>query len=351
MDRRSAVNTSVTHHTTHRRSKSYGRTFDATSRFCYTPGQLTITRIPTSREAAKAHKITEKVDPEQVALLVKKEWKLSHLTPLYQFRYTLLNVYAKHLSAFLVAEKQQGTAVEVGLETGFKVTFSTILGMAETKDDAETVFIQIHSKPVFASAGDTPRVVWSGWLTCINGDPEYLQSLPPEFVSLPLFCTSGSESLTFLVKLWFERTFDCSFGSLSLDPNDLHWLAALWTGCHSDNNIRSLKLAWTLPAQPPLDVSLALNGQDAWDLWEKVRPGDRADDSVSIEEVKCFITGIESHFFRHFKVHLSAGVLKRVSTALGSVHLDGKIKITCSDYMITVMTLLTECAILKMPTV
>ena len=180
---------------------------------------------------------------------------------------------------------------------------------------------------MFASEGDAPKVVWSGWLTCINGDPEYLQALPPEFVSLPLFCSSGAESLTFLVKSWFERTFDCSFGSMGLDPTDLHWLAALWTGCHSENNIRSLKLVWTLPSQPPLDVSLTVNAQDAWDLWDKVRQQDSTDNSISIEEVKRFITGIESHFFRHFKVYLSAGVLKKVSTALGSVHLDGKIKV------------------------
>lgn len=55
----------------------------------------------------------------------------------------MLRMYSKQLAAFLMAEKQQGTAVEVGLEAGFKVTFSTILGMAETKDDAETVFIQV----------------------------------------------------------------------------------------------------------------------------------------------------------------------------------------------------------------
>lgn len=85
----------------------------------------------------------EKIDPEHVALLVKKEWRLSYVTPLYQFRYTMLKMYSRQLAAFLMAEKQQGTAVEVGLEAGFKVTFSTVLGMAETKDDAETVFIQV----------------------------------------------------------------------------------------------------------------------------------------------------------------------------------------------------------------
>lgn len=55
----------------------------------------------------------------------------------------MLRMYSKQLAAFLIAEKQQGMAVEVGLEAGFKVTFATVPGMAETKDDAETVFIQV----------------------------------------------------------------------------------------------------------------------------------------------------------------------------------------------------------------
>lgn len=87
--------------------------------------------------------LQNKVDPEHIALLVKNEWKLSYVTPLYRFRHTELKSYSKHLSAFIIAEKQQGVAVEVGLEAGFKVTFTAVLGLAETSEDAETVFIQV----------------------------------------------------------------------------------------------------------------------------------------------------------------------------------------------------------------
>lgn len=90
------------------------------------------------------HFLQSTVDPEQVALLVKHEWKLAYVTPLYRFQHTQLKLYSRLLTAFLVAEKQQGVAVEVGLEAGFKVTISTVLGMAETEDDAETVFIQVN---------------------------------------------------------------------------------------------------------------------------------------------------------------------------------------------------------------
>lgn len=79
-----------------------------------------------------------------MALLVKHEWKLAYVTPLYQFRHTRLKLYSKHLTSFIVAEKQQGLAVEVGMEAGLKVTISTVLGMAESEDDAETVFIQVN---------------------------------------------------------------------------------------------------------------------------------------------------------------------------------------------------------------
>uniref|UniRef100_A0AAY4A8E0 Centromere protein L n=2 Tax=Denticeps clupeoides TaxID=299321 RepID=A0AAY4A8E0_9TELE len=340
----------VTRLPTRRRTKSYGRScFEASSRFAYTSGQLTILRIPTTREAPRARNIAERVDPEQVTLLIKNEWKLSYVTPLYRFRHTHLKKYSKHLSAFIAAEKQQGTAVEVGLETGYRVTFSTVLGIAETDEDAETVFIQIQSKPMFAATGDALKVVWSGWLTCVNGSPEYLHSLLPDFVSLPLFCSSGPENITVVVKSWFEKMFDCRFGSLGLDSTSLQWLCALWTGCHPDNNIRYLRLLWTLPTQPPLDVSYTVNPQDAWELWNSVRQEDSVDGTVGIDEVKHFMAGLESHFFRHFKIYLSSGTLRKVSTALGSAQQDGKVKILCSDYLATVLTLLTECAILKMP--
>ncbi|KPP67527.1 centromere protein L-like [Scleropages formosus] len=314
-----------------------------------TPGQLTGLRAPTSRGFPKSRNITEHVDPEQIALLVKNEWKLSYVTPLYQFRHVQLKSYSKQLSAFIVSEKQQGIAVEIGLETNFKVVFSVVLGLAETEDDAETVFIQIHSKPPFAGDGDVPKIIWSGWLTCVGGNPDYLRSLPSGFVCLPLFCASGSESLTSLVKLWFERTFDCSFGTLNLNSTYLQWLASMWTGCHHVSSIRYLKLVWNLPAQPPLDISYTVHPQDAWDLWNSVREQDSTGDTIGINEVERFMKGLESHFFRHFRIYLSAGMLTKVSTAFGSAHCDGKIKITSSDFINHVLILLTECALLKMP--
>lgn len=309
--------------------------------------------------------LKEKVNPEVLALLVKTEWQLSYVTPLYQFRHTQLRSYSRQLSAFITAEKQQGLAVEVeGLQTSFRVSFSVVQGLGETDDDAETVLIQvstgacrgsekvfrhsislltlfsfpsqIHSKPVFAGKDEPQRLVWSGWLTCINGNPEYLHSLPKDFTCLPLFGSRGTEALTSLVKSWFQQTFDCCFGPLEISQTCLQWLVALWTNCHMESSIQHLKMIWTLPVVPPLQITYTVNPQDAWELWNSVRnpspertgeEGEAAASSIDIEEVMRFMQGLKSHFYRHFRLDLSAGRLNQVSTALGSAKFSGRIKV------------------------
>ncbi|XP_070711900.1 centromere protein L [Pempheris klunzingeri] len=363
--RNSATRTPLNSVVVQRRSKSksyrqsYRSCLGAASRLGLTPA-LTARRLNTSRRAPKSHNITDKVSPDQLALLVKTEWHLSYVTPLYQFRHTQLKSYSRQLSAFIAAEKQQGLAVEVeGPQSSFRVSLSAVQGMVEAEDDPETVLIQIHSKHSHGRQDEPQRPVWSGWLTCINGNPEYLRSLPKDFTCLPLFCSSGGEGLTSLVKSWFQRTFDCCFGPLEISHTSLQWLVALWTNCHTESSIQHLKMIWTLPVAPPLQVTYTVHPQDAWELWSSVRKdpqqenkaGEEVEEenSIDIEEVMRFMQGLKSHFNRHFRLDLSAGSLSQVSTALGSAKFNGTIKISNSRYMITTLTLLTECALLKMP--
>ncbi|CAK6962523.1 centromere protein L [Scomber scombrus] len=344
------------------KSKSYRQSYrsclGATSRLGFTPA-LTAQRLNASRRAPKSHDITKKVNPEHLNLLMKTEWQLSYVTPLYQFRHTQLKSYSRQLSAFIAAEKQQGFAVEVDGSHSFRVSFSVVQGMVETDHDAETILIQIHSSPAFARQDEPQKSVWRGCLTCINGNPDYIHSLLKDFICLPLFGSSGPQGLTSLVKSWFQQTFDCYFGPLEISNTSLQWLVALWTNCHTESNIQHLKMIWTLPAVPPLQVTYSVNPEDAWELWSSVRKahqeenegGEKAKDEaiVDIEEVMRFMQCLKSHFYRHFRLDLSAGSLDQVSTALGSAKSNGRIKILNSKYMITTLTLLTECALLKMP--
>ncbi|GLD67400.1 centromere protein L [Lates japonicus] len=343
------------------KSKSYRQSYrsclGAASRLGLTPA-LTARRLNTSRRAPKSH--NDKVNPEQLALLLKTEWKLSYVTPLYQFRHTQLKSYSRQLSAFIAAEKQQGLAVDAeGSQSSFRVSFSVVQGMTETADDAETVLIQIYSKPMFAKQDDPQKSVWSGWLTCINGNPDYLRSLSKDFICLPLFGSSGPEVLTTLVKSWFQQMFDCCFGPLEISHTSLQWLMALWANCHTESNIQHLRMIWTLPVMPPLQITYTVDAQDAWELWSSVRKdseeesegGEEVEEggSIDLKEVMRFVQGLKNHFYRHFRLDLSAGSLQQVSTALGSAKYSGRIKISNSRYMITTLTLLTECALLKMP--
>lgn len=196
--------------------------------------------------------------------------------------------------------------------------------------------LQIHSKPMFARPDEPQKLVWSGWLTCISGNPDYLRSLPKDFVCLPLFGSSGSEVFSSSVQSWFQQNFDCCFGPLEISHTSLQWLVALWTNCHTESNIQHLKMIWSLPVVPPLQITYTVNPQDAWDLWNSVRKGPREEKereeeeeerSIDIEEVIRFMQGLKSHFYRHFRLDLSAGSLKQVSTALGSAKYNGRIKV------------------------
>ncbi|XP_054624968.1 centromere protein L [Dunckerocampus dactyliophorus] len=332
--------------------QSYRSCLGAASRLCFTPA-MTSRRLNTIRKAPKLHNIVDKVDAQQLASLMKTEWQLSCITPLYQFCYTQLKSYARQLSAYLTAEKQQGLGVGVEGALSLRVSFSVVQGMAQTELDPETVLIQIYSKPLFARQDELQKEVWKGWLTCINGSPDYINSLPKDFICLPLFGSSGTEALAALVKSWFQRNFDCCFAPLDISHTSLQWLVALWTNCHAESDIQQLKMMWTLPVVPLLRVTYSVDPIDAWQLWCSVRRDSqemmKEQDSIDIEEVMRLMRGLMCHFYRHFRVDLSAGSLSSVSTALGTAKCSGKIKFSNSKYMTTMLTLLTECALLKMP--
>ncbi|KAM9830500.1 centromere protein L [Syngnathus typhle] len=330
-----------------RKTRSYRLSYQSMTVHNSSTRALTSLRLNTKR-TPNPDNILDKVDPKQLASLMGTKWQLSYVTPLYRFRYTQLKSYARQLSAFMAAERQKGLAVEEGSTQSLRITFSVVHGLAVTDDDAETILIQIYDNSLFAGQDDHQKTVWRGWLACVNGNSDSIKSLPKEFMSLPLFGSSGTETLTALVKSWFQKNFDCCFGLLEINQTTLEWLVALWTNCHMDSNIKQLKMIWTLPFKPPLQVTYAVHPDDAWELWRGVKV-DQADNVIDREDSINFIKGLMGHFYRFYLVDLSAGNLSHVSTALGTAESNGRIKFSNSKSMITTLTLLTECALLKMP--
>ncbi|XP_006867117.1 PREDICTED: centromere protein L [Chrysochloris asiatica] len=306
--------------------------------------QTTFVSTPHRKKILQCSQLQEDVDPQKIALLLHKQWTLYSLTPLYKFSYANLKEYSRLLSAFLTAEKHKGLAVEVGEDINVKVIFSTLLGVKGTRRDSEAFLVQILSESQRPAGKLEEKVLWTGWFCCVFGD-SLLETVSKDFTCLPLFLVNGAESNTAIIGNWFQNTFDCYFRPLSINAFNLSWMAAMWTACKMDCYMATTEFLWSVPCSPQsLDISYTIHSEDAKALWDSVHktPGE-----VTQEEVDLFMDCLYSHFHRHFKIHLSATRLVRVSTSVASAHTDGKIKILCHKYLIGVLAYLTELAIFQ----
>ncbi|XP_006892689.1 PREDICTED: centromere protein L [Elephantulus edwardii] len=306
--------------------------------------QTKFVSTPPRKKVLHSSQLQEDVDPQKITFLLHKQWTLYSSTPLYKFSYTNFKEYSRLLSAFITAEKQKGFAVEVGEDINFKVIFSTLVGVKGTQRDPEAFLIQILSKSQLPSASKEGKVLWTGWFCCIFGDT-LLETVTEDFTCLPLFLVNGAESNTALIGTWFQKTFDCYFSPLSISAFNLSWMAAMWTACKMDHYMATTEFLWSVPCSPQsLDISYAIHPEDAKALWDSIH---KTPDEVTQEEVDLFMDCLYSHFHRHFRIHLSATRLVRVSTSVASAHTDGKIKILCHKYFIGVLAYLTELAVFQ----
>ncbi|XP_075793065.1 centromere protein L isoform X1 [Pelodiscus sinensis] len=329
-----------------RKTAETGINFTSTTRFSrgltFIRTHTLFGQSPARRIIPQTSLLQENADPQKIAFLLRKQWTLYSVTPMYKFSYGNLKEYSRLLSAFVAAEKQKGLAVEVGNDLGIKVTLSALLGLKGTDQDQAAILVQIASRSQLPVENAEDRVVWSGWFCCVSGD-DFLENVPEDFTCLSLFLANGAESYTTIVGTWFQKTFDCCFSRLTISPLNLAWMAAMWTGCEVDSHMAATELVFSVPCLPQtLDISYAIHPEDAKALWDTVQktPGE-----VTQEEVNLFMDCLYSHFHRHFKIHLSATRLVKVSTSIASAHCDGTIKILHSKHLIGVLMLLTELAI------
>ncbi|NWX30428.1 CENPL protein, partial [Notiomystis cincta] len=281
-------------------------------------------------------------DPQKTEFLLRKAWTLYSVTPLYRFCRARLRGYARLLSAFIAAEKQKGLAVEVGVDLDIKVTLSSLAELRGSEQDQAAVLVQLSSRSRASSRSSEDKLVWSGWFCSVYGD-DLSESVPKDFTCLPLFLSHGPESYMSMVGSWFQKTFDCCFCRLAISPLNLSWMVAMWAGCKLDTAASAVELVFSVPRlSQPLDISYAIHPEDAKALWDTIQktPGE-----ITQEEVDVFMDCLYAHFHRHFKIHLSAAKLVKVSTAVASAHCNGIVKILHSQYLSGVLMLLTELAI------
>ncbi|NXK98694.1 CENPL protein, partial [Formicarius rufipectus] len=284
----------------------------------------------------------ESGDPQRTAFLLRRGWVLYSVTPLYRFSRGRLRDYARLLRACVAAERQKGLAVQVGVELDISVALSGLPELRGSERDADALLVQLSLRSQSSSKNAEDKIMWSGCLCCVCGD-DLSENMPEDFTCLPLFLANGAETYTSIVGSWFQKTFDCNFRRLAISPLSLSWMVAMWAGCKVEKAASAVELVFSVPRLPqPLDISYAIHPEDAKALWDTVQktPGE-----ITQEEVDVFMDCLYSHFHRHFKIHLSATKLVKVSTAIAQAHCDGIVKILHSQYLSGVLMLLTELAI------
>ncbi|KAM9327155.1 centromere protein L [Gastrophryne carolinensis] len=313
----------------------------------YPPGSLNSARrrsfrTPARRKVAQSSPISETLDPQKAAFLLHRQWTLYSVTPMHNFSYSKLKDYSKHLSASIAAEKQKGFAFEVGTDVNLKATFFCLYGLKDKDRDPTAVMVQIVGKSQFSKTSSEDRVMWTGWFcgTCMK--EELLEALPGTFTGLPLFLINGPEALTSLVGSWLQKAFDCCFGKLLITSYDLTWLAAMWASYEVHGHTSAIELVFSVPVEPHMDISYAIHPDDFKTLWNDIH---KSKDEVTLEEVEHLFQCLYEHFFRHFRIHLSATQLVKVTAYVASAHCDGKVKFLSKDHLVRVLGFLTEIAI------
>ncbi|XP_062990028.1 centromere protein L [Elgaria multicarinata webbii] len=301
-------------------------------------------QTPARRMIPQTPHLQDNSDP-QIAALLRKQWTLYSVTPLYKFSYEQLQEYSRQLSHFIASERQKRFAVEAESNVTFEAKLFSLPALKTTEQEQVAVLIQITQRPQVATKNAGDKVVWMGCFCC-SGGGDIFEEVMEDFTCLPLFLVNGAKGFLDLVETWLEKTFDCFFSPLHISPISLSWMVAMWLGCNMDNYMVATELTFSVPCTPyPLDISYAIHPEDAKVLWDSIQS---TQGEVRQDEVDLFMECLYKHFHRHFKIHLSATRLVNVSTAVASVHSDGKIKIFHAQHLIKVLALLTELAISKL---
>ncbi|XP_042322288.1 centromere protein L [Sceloporus undulatus] len=300
-------------------------------------------QMPAKRMVSQIPHLPAKDDP-QIGFLLSKQWTLYSVTPLYKFSYGQLQAYSRQLSLFIAAEKQKNLVMEAEPDLPYKVKFSSLSALKMTEREQASVLIQITQRSQVTAENEDDRVVWMGWFCCACGD-DILETVMEDFTCLPLFLVNGAKALLDIVKTWLQQMFDCCFSPLQISPISLAWMAAMWSGCNMDKFTVATELTFSAPCPTyPLDISYAIHPEDAKALWDSIQS---TEGEIRQEEVELFMECLYNHFHRHFKIHLSATRLVKVSTSVACAHSTGKIKIFHAQYLTRVLFLLTELAVSK----
>lgn len=311
----------------------------------YTP----YTKTPKSRKLKGKHlekrvsSESQEADDIPLKKFVNKTWYVYQVTPLYRFKQdkASLKRYSRHLSSYLQSEAQKGIGVS-GIEDdlGARALFQILPGLVDETGNAEGIEITVSQKE---NGRNGNKVTLTAILSSVGcRELTEMEGLPNDFERFPVLLAKGLVAPMRQTIVWLESQFDCRIRRMSFNPMLLSWMVAMWTGLYSEPMLKPVELRYTVPAtlQGLSYITMTIQQEDACKLWKSIHNGDT--EEVLNEEVAEFLQALETHFFHHFKIHLSAMTLNRIATPLAFVGKEGRLKILMTKGVRTVLYHLTE---------
>ncbi|XP_033754986.1 centromere protein L-like [Pecten maximus] len=296
-------------------------------------------RTPTSRRSGRKG---DKDEPKDFKGLTMKTWRSFKLTPLYGFSTNPrdLKKIANILSAHIEAEKRKGIFMDNTLMG--KAYISVYKDLKVTDVDPEAIQIVVKGK----NPNGEDIIQLTAVLCGVDMQENHIKStMRDNFTYFPVMLVKASVTMSSAVISWLEMQYDCKVTPLTLSSYDLAWMVSMWSGMENQKGkTKPVELLYSVPKECEglTSINYSIDPEDCKDLWERIHDKDEID--FTSEEVQVFIRCLEAHFFRVFKVKVSAMSLVRIGTPVCMVGTDGRLKIFLSDKVHVLLRHLTELA-------
>ncbi|GFR74642.1 centromere protein L [Elysia marginata] len=260
--------------------------------------------------------------------LLKKQWRIYTLSPLYNFK--------RHRTALIRCERSLDAALSQAQSTSSdplnsrpeKSSFSFYEDLKFHPDDPPGLRIQVHARN---GPGEVANLVMEAFLVCVEPSaspiPEQLQN---RFTFYPVALISGNKARSAVLLEWLEKHFDCHSDVLTLSDNDLKFMLVLSSAFMTDMKGPPVLLQYSLEdvCEGIGSINCKLDTDYCKQLWERLFSTSIAEkEEIFKDEVHLFMDHLEELLEHLMRIFFKKLTLSEVGTSAAYVSHLGKIKI------------------------
>lgn len=284
-----------------------------------------------SLEDSSGDELDREIQRLDADILINKSFILYRCTPLYKFELSNLLQYAKEIKKFI---EGQVTGIlpfdsslddfENMLKEG-KVTDVVISRINVPKwNDSNNlpIGIEIQFRSKKSSTEQKFHIIL---FPSISHGDETKNRL---FSHYPLIIIKAPQRITSIFIEWFQRQFDCRICRYYLESSNLKIIIEEWTNLvfnqdlpNSPSVSRQTELTYSIPNISEIkNITLRISFEDTKRLYKSIIQKDA-------EQTSNIMEGIENHFFHCLRIKFTSLILSKISTNVGLVTCDGKLKL------------------------